>query len=468
MTAFLLPDLGEGLTEAQIVAWRVRVGDMVSIDQAVVEVETAKAVVEVPVPVAGRITELHGRPGDVMAVGKPLITVQEPDGGRTGEETEASGSVLVGYGTAGASRRRRRRPAGSVSGGAVIAAHPAASVSTTASVSAAADVSAAAGPAGPAFGSPSAAVSRIAVVSPLVRRLARGRGLDLSTILGSGSDGLITRRDVDRALHLLSAAPAQLPEQPVPRPAQSGSPEPGSHALTHPSGPAGDGLTRIPIRGYRKAAADKLSRSRREIPEATVWVDADATELAALRAALNADGSAPKISVLALLARFAVAGLRRFPELNARIEGDEIVLSSAVHLGFATQTQRGLLVPVLPDAQDRTLDQLAAALTARTAQARAGKLAAADLAGGTFTINNYGIFGVDGSAAIINHPEVAILGIGRIIERPWVVGGQVVPRLLTQLTLAFDHRACDGAVAGGFLRFVADCVESPARALRHL
>jgi pyruvate dehydrogenase E2 component (dihydrolipoamide acetyltransferase) len=227
-------------------------------------------------------------------------------------------------------------------------------------------------------------------------------------------------------------------------------------------------MLRIPIRGSRKAAADKFSRSRREIPEATVWVDVDATELVALRATLNADQSAPKISLLALISRYAVLGLRRFPELNARIEGDEIVMGAAVHLGFAAQTRRGLLVPVLRDAHAHTLEQLSTALAERTAWARDGKLGPADLTGGTFTINNYGVFGVDGSAAIINHPEVAILGIGRIIERPWVVGSQVVPRRMTQLTLAFDHRACDGGIAGGFLRFVADCVQSPARALRDM
>ena len=218
----------------------------------------------------------------------------------------------------------------------------------------------------------------------------------------------------------------------------------------------------------RKAVADKLSRSRREIPEATVWVDVDATELIRLRAGLNADESAPRISLLAMFSRYTILGLRRYPELNARIEGDEIVLGPAVHLGFAAQTDRGLMVPVVPDAQGCTLEQLSLRLAERTQRARDGQLGPADLTGGTFTINNYGVFGVDGSAAIINHPEVAILGIGRIIERPWVVGGQIVARQMTQLTLAFDHRVCDGGTAGGFLRFVADCVESPAQAMRNM
>ena len=290
------------------------------------------------------------------------------------------------------------------------------------------------------------------VASPLIRQLARNGGVDLTAIRGSGRDGLITRADVDAAISARQTGSAAASEPAPAFPPTAGSAE----------------GTRIPIRGLRKSVADKLSRSRREIPEATVWVDVDATEMLALRAALNADESAPKISLLALLSRFTVLALHRYPELNARIEGDEIVLSPPVHLGFAAQTDRGLMVPVVRDAQVHTLEQLSTAMAEQTRRAREGTLGPADLTGGTFTVNNYGVFGVDGSAAIINHPEVAILGIGRIIPRPWVIDGQVVPRQMTELTLAFDHRVCDGGTAGGFLRFIADCVESPAKALRHL
>ena len=410
MPAFLLPDLGEGLTEAEIVTWHVQTGDTVTVDQPIVEVETAKAVVEVPVPFAGRVTALYGQPGDVVAVGEPLLSV----------DTAESGNVLVGYGTSTGHRRR----------------HRATRSSGDSSVP-------------PRNG-------RLPVASPLIRQLARSAGLDLATIRGSGRGGLITRQDVDAAINARQAGPAAVPE---PAPAV---PEPA------PAIPSADGVIRIPIRGLRKSVADKLSRSRREIPEATVWVDVDATEMLRLRAALNADEPAPKISLLALLARFTILALRRHPELNARIEGDEIVMGPSVHLGFAAQTDRGLLVPVVPDAQAHTLEQLAVAVAERTRRARDGTLGPAELTGGTFTVNNYGVFGVDGSAAIINHPEAAILGIGRIIQRPWVVDGQVVPREMTELTLAFDHRVCDGGTAGGFLRFIADCVESPANALRHL
>jgi pyruvate dehydrogenase E2 component (dihydrolipoamide acetyltransferase) len=214
--------------------------------------------------------------------------------------------------------------------------------------------------------------------------------------------------------------------------------------------------------------ADKLARSRREIPEATVWVDVDATDLVAARAALNARTPERPVGLLALLSRFTVLALRQYPELNARIEGDEIVIPDHVHLGFAAQTERGLVVPVVHDAHRMSTRELAAALTERTAAARAGRLTPAELTGGTVTVNNYGVFGVDGSAAIINHPEVAIVGFGRIIDRPWVVDGQVTARKITELTLSFDHRVCDGGTAGGFLRYLADCVEQPVTALGDL
>ncbi|WP_134729793.1 dihydrolipoamide acetyltransferase family protein [Amycolatopsis nivea] len=411
MAVFKLPDLGEGLTEAEIVAWHVAVGDTVTVDQTVVEVETAKASVEVPVPFAGRVATLHGAAGEVLTVGSPLITVDSAaDFTEPGVVTpEGSGNVLIGYGTSQTRTRRARRPRGS-------------KAPATAPVPASKSTS-----------------DRIRVVSPLVRRLARESGVDLHALTGTGTDGIVSRADVERAIAATEA----------------------------PTVPTSD-EQRIPLRGLRKTVADKLARSRREIPEATVWVDVDATELLQLRTALNSDPHAPKISLLALIGRFAVAGLRRFPELNAHLEGDEIVIPSAVHLGFAAQTDRGLVVPVVQNAHQQTLEDLSAALADRTEQARAGRLAPADLTGGTFTVNNYGVFGVDGSAAIINYPEVAILGVGRIIDRPWIVDGQVTARKITELTLAFDHRVCDGGTAGGFLRFVADCIENPVRLLRTL
>ena len=433
MPDFLLPDLGEGLEEAEVTAWHVQVGDQVAVDQIVAEVETAKAAVEVPIPFAGTVTALHAEPGTTVPVGAPLISVAAaaPDGGRPEPQPaaapddgrpepraadEASGNVLVGYGTRPSPRRARgpRRSAVSATGtparaDAVVASPPGLAVAPART------------PGGP-----------VPVISPIVRKLARQAGLDLARIVGTGPRGLVLRRDVNQAIAAGDQSSAEI---------------------------------RIPIRGTRKAAAEKLTRSRREIPEATVWVDADAAGLLAARAALNAQEPQAPVSLLAVAARFALAGLRRYPELNAHIETDEIVIPAHVHLGFAAQTERGLVVPVVRNAHLMPARELAAALGRQTAAARAGRLTPADLTGGTFTVNNYGVFGVDGSAAIINHPEVAILGLGRIIDRPWVVDGQLAVRKVTELTLAFDHRVCDGATAGGFLRYVADRVESPPLAL---
>lgn len=236
---------------------------------------------------------------------------------------------------------------------------------------------------------------------------------------------------------------------------------------------AGPAAQRVPLRGVRGAVADKLSRSRREIPDATCWVDADATELMAARAAMNSaagPAAGPKVSVLALLARICTAALARFPELNSTVdlEAREIVRLPEVHLGFAAQTERGLVVPVVRDAQARNAESIGAEIARLTEAARAGRLTPAELTGGTFTLNNYGVFGVDGSTPIINHPEAAMLGVGRIVPKPWVHQGELAVRQVVQLSLTFDHRVCDGGTAGGFLRYIADCVEQPAVLLRTL
>ncbi|OLM32814.1 Dihydrolipoamide acyltransferase component of branched-chain alpha-keto acid dehydrogenase complex [Pseudonocardia sp. Ae717_Ps2] len=218
-----------------------------------------------------------------------------------------------------------------------------------------------------------------------------------------------------------------------------------------------------------RAVAETLTRSRAEIPEATTWVDVDATDLLALRQQLTGADGRP-VGLLAILARFVVAGLARFPELNARVDtgSAQIVHLDGVHLGIAAQTDRGLVVPSVADAHRLGMRGLDTEIRRLTAAARDGSVTAAELTRGSFTLNNYGVLGVDGSAAIINHPEVAMLGVGRVLPRPWVVDGAVVPRSITQLSLVFDHRVCDGGTAGGFLRFVADAVESPLSALADL
>ncbi len=496
MPDFLLPDLGEGLEEAEVVSWRVQVGDRVAVDQVIAEVETAKAVVEVPVPYAGVVAALHATPGSTVSVGRPLLTVtadepvtgfREPGvvapeqapaavngsasgapggaaaGGATAGDTrandeEASGNVLIGYGTTTAptrTRRGRRRGAAGPHPAGAPPAGPAGTGAPSAPPSATPEAGSAAPPRATSIAAtaePTAAPPdrrhRMAVISPLVRKEARDAGLDLSSLTGTGPAGVVSRRDVRQAV--------------AERTTRQHSPAP---AAQNTGAETGAGERRIPLRGARRAAADKLSRSRREIPEATVWVDVDATGLVETRRALNAADPARPVSLLALLARFTVLGLRRYPELNARIEQDEIIVPERVNLGFAAQTDHGLVVPVVHDAHRLTTRDLSARLAERTTAARERRLAPADLAGGTFTVNNYGVFGVDGSAAIINHPEVAILGMGRVIDRPWVIDGQLTVRKVTELTLAFDHRACDGGTAGGFLRYVADCIESPATAL---
>ncbi|MER6050812.1 dihydrolipoamide acetyltransferase family protein [Streptomyces sp. NPDC001793] len=449
---FTLPDLGEGLTEAVIVRWLVEVGEVVAVDQPVVEVETAKAMVEVPCPYGGVVTARFGAEGAEVPVGAPLVTVAvgaAPDAragdGTTGPGPAAvpnptppapgaeepadsgSGNVLVGYGTSAATARRRRiqpapapRPAEPA---------PLATANGAAPATATAD-----------------GARTMAVISPLVRRIAREHDLDLREIRGTGRDGLILRTDVESAIRARDA-----------------------HGAVVAATGTVPGEERIPLKGMRGVAAEKFSRSRREIPDATCWVDADATELLAARRAMNAPG-APKVSLLALLARICTVALARFPELNATVDtaAQEIVRLPAVHLGFAAQTDRGLVVPVVRDAQDRTAEQLSAEMARLTDAARAGRLSPAELSHGTFTLNNYGVFGVDGSTPILNHPEAAMLGVGRIAAKPWVHEGELAVRQVVQLSFTFDHRVCDGGTAGGFLRFVADCVERPALLLRSL
>jgi pyruvate dehydrogenase E2 component (dihydrolipoamide acetyltransferase) len=436
---FRLPDLGEGLTEAEIVRWLVEVGDVVAVDQAVVEVETAKAMVDVPCPYAGVITARYGEEGTELPVGAPLLTVAVGTPDATADP-DSSGNVLVGYGTSAApSRRRRVRPAQGAPGRGA-AADPGASAGTGPGAAVEADAFVDVRGDGP-----------VPVISPLVRRLARENGVDLRRLAGSGPDGLILRVDVEDALRADAAR------------ARTAAPAPGvpDEGVVHG--------TRIPLRGVRGAVADKLARSRREIPDATCWVDADATELLRARTAMNAAGG-PKISLLAVLARICTAALARYPDLNSTVdtEAREVVRLDEVHLGFAAQTARGLVVPVVRDAHARDAESLTAEFARLTEAARTGTLTPAELTGGTFTLNNYGVFGVDGSTPILNHPEAAMLGVGRIAPKPWVHEGELAVRQVVQLSFTFDHRVCDGGTAGGFLRYVADCVEQPAVLLRTL
>lgn len=472
MQVFLLPDLGEGLTEAELVNWLVAVGDEIRVDQPIAEVETAKSMVEVPSPYAGIVAVLHGEAGQTLDVGKPLISVA-PVGASVSAEPEpveeevskapavaaaaetyrteekaGSGNVLIGYGTSGGGEARRTRPR-KVSAGSAVA------VTSE-----------------PDFAELSLSRTRIpgklsAVISPLVRKMARDHGVSLDAVPGSGESGLILRRDIEAAIGgaTRDSAPVEVP------------------AVVQPSTGVHDartGLTvasRTPVRGIRKAVAANMTRSRSEIPEATVWVDVDATTLLEMRTELKKRDSHGAPGLLAFIARFVIAGLKKFPELNTRFvtaedtaggEMQEIVAFDGINLGFAAQTDRGLVVPSIRNAHLLNARELDAEIRRLTAVARDGKATPTELASGTFTLNNYGVFGVDGSAAIINYPEVAMLGVGRIIDKPWVVDGQLAVRKVTELTLAFDHRVCDGETAAGFLRYVADAIENPGTVLPDL
>jgi 2-oxoisovalerate dehydrogenase E2 component (dihydrolipoyl transacylase) len=417
---FLLPDLGEGLTEAEIVAWLVQPGDVIAVDQPVVEVESAKSTVELPSPYGGRVEKLHAEPGQVVHMGGVLITVAEladaaadvvPGTALRSESMDAaSGAVLVGYGTREPTMRLAR-PTGRFGGR---------------------ERTVATSPPTPALRSP--------VVSPLVRRRALDHGIDPTRLTGSGPGSLVVSRDVDAAIAAQQAAPQTLP----------------------PAAPADSGDLRIPITGMRKLIATRLSHSRATIPEATIWLDVDATELFAAKERLQRS-TGERFSLTALIARFAVVGLGRYPILNSSVDdvAGEIVQHAAVGLGLAAQTPRGLMVPVIHSAEAMTTSQLRDAVAELVARAETGEYSPADLAGGTFTVNNYGAFGVDGSTPIINHPEVAMLGIGRMIDRPWVVDGELAVRKVVTLSFVFDHRVCDGDVASGFLTYVARCIEEP-------
>lgn len=356
---FLMPDLGEGLTEGEILTWLVAVDDVVTVDQPIAEIGTEKAVVQVPTPFAGRVAALHGTPGAMIAVGRPLISIEVSSAATTEVD---SGNVLVGYGTNEAPTHRRRR---------------------------------------------------------------------------------VTRADLERAHAQITAA------------------QPGAGADGTAAG------TRSRLTGADRVAAERLTRSHREIPTAIAWLQANATPLLELRTELNAKHSDVHLTPFALLLRLCVRTLQRFPRLNAHFDAEtnEIVTFESIHLGVAVQTDRGLVVPVIRDADQMPLLRIASELERLAGAARNGSIDAAELRGSTFTVSNFGAFGVDGGTAIINPPEVAILGVGQIVERPWVVGGDVIARSVVELSLVFDHRVADGAVAGGFARHLADLIEQPRPAV---
>jgi len=448
---FPLPDTAEGLTEAEILTWHVKPGDTVTVNQIIVEIETAKAAVELPCPWAGVVTELLAEPGQTVEVGVPIITIDTDPGGaavpaapvaaeangtssgKIGEEMPGGRiATLVGYGPkSGTAKRRARKD--------TPAAAPAAVVAPPAPVAAPAPAPVAPAPV-------QAPGGYVPLAKPPVRKLAKDLGVDLYALTGSGPDGVITREDVESAV----AAPAPA----APSFVDNGSRE-----------------RRVPIKGIRKATAQAMVDSAFTAPHVTEFLTVDVTPMMELRARLK---NAPefrgvKLTPLAFCAKAVILATRRTPDVNATWDSatNEIVYKDYVHLGIAAATPRGLVVPKVRDADRMSLKELAVALDELATVARDGKTAPADMMNGTITITNVGVFGVDTGTPILNPGESAILALGAIRDMPWVVDGEIKVRKICQLALSFDHRVVDGQQGSQFLADVGALLADPGIAMTY-
>jgi len=436
---FLLPDVGEGLTEAEIVAWKVKVGDEVAVNQVLVEIETAKSLVELPSPFSGTVVDVLVDEGQTVDVGTPIITVQAgagtlgseipaipahpaqaaPPAPSTTEPGEGSGAALVGYGTAGGHvATRRRRPQGAPA--AAAPARPAAPPRPT---------------------SVPAAAALPVIAKPPIRKLAKDLDVDLLEVQATGLAGEVTRDDVIR--HASQASVFRN----IQTPAWADSRE-----------------ERIPVRGVRKAIAAAMSQSAFTAPHVSVFVDVDATRTMEFvkRLKNSPDFAGTKVSPLLIMAKAIIWAVRRNPTVNSAWTDSEIIVRHYVNLGIAAATPRGLIVPNVKDAQSMSLLELAQALEKLTLDARDGKTAPADMQNGTITITNIGVFGMDTGTPILNPGEVAIIALGTIKQKPWVVDGEVRPRYVTTVGGSFDHRVVDGDVVSRFVADVASVLEEPA------
>ncbi|MFE2420379.1 dihydrolipoamide acetyltransferase family protein [Streptomyces hokutonensis] len=448
---FKMPDVGEGLTEAEILKWYVQPGDTVTDGQVVCEVETAKAAVELPIPYDGVVHELRFPEGTTVAVGTSIIAVSVAGGGAAPEETPAAPvaapvqeeakpaapartPVLVGYGVSTSATKRRPRK------GAEIPAQEA-------SAAVQAELNGHAG---------TAVVERRPLAKPPVRKLAKDLGVDLATVTPSGPDGIITREDVHAAV---APAPAPAPE-PVQAPQPVAlSPAPATYDTTRE--------TRIPVKGVRKATAAAMVGSAFTAPHVTEFVTVDVTRTMKLVEELKQDKEMQgrRVNPLLLIAKALLVAVKRNPDINASWDeaAQEIVLKHYVNLGIAAATPRGLIVPNIKDAHAKTLPQLADSLGELVSTARDGKTSPAAMQGGTVTITNVGVFGIDTGTPILNPGESAILAIGTIRLQPWVHKGKVKPRQVTTLALSFDHRLVDGELGSKVLADVAAILEQPKR-----
>ncbi|MCI9859567.1 dihydrolipoamide acetyltransferase family protein [Microbacterium proteolyticum] len=438
---FVLPDVGEGLTEAEIVQWRVAPGDTVAVNDVIVEIETAKSLVELPSPYSGTVGELLASEGATVEVGSPIITIGSADAAPPApsapttvpEPSDPGGAVLVGYGTGGAVSSRRRKPA----------ERP-------------------------------VAASVGVVAKPPIRKLARDLGVDLSAVTPSGTAGEVTRDDVVKHAEQASVfrnieTPAwgDVREETIEVPAPA-APAPTASAPAPAAQGADAREESIPVRGVRKATANAMTSSAYSAPHVSVWVDVDASRTMELvkRLKASADFADVKISPLLIMARAVIWALRRTPMINAAWvdteDGAQISVRHYVNLGIAAATPRGLLVPNIKDAQGMNTRELAKALEHLTLTAREGKTSLADQSGGTFTITNIGVFGVDAGTPIINPGEAGIIALGAIRQKPWVVDGEVRPRWVTTVSGSFDHRVVDGDGISRFIADVASVLEEPA------
>ncbi|MFJ8599214.1 dihydrolipoamide acetyltransferase family protein [Streptomyces shenzhenensis] len=456
---FKMPDVGEGLTEAEILKWHVQPGDTVTDGQVVCEVETAKAAVELPIPYDGVVRELRFPEGTTVDVGTAIIAVdvaggasvpapvapqeaERPAAPRAPEaepKAPARQPVLVGYGVATSATRRRPRK------GAEAAAQAAQAIQTELN--------------GSGGGVPVVAPRPLA--KPPVRKLAKDLGVDLATVTPSGPDGVITREDV----HAAVAATVPGPEAAAPAPlAAPAAPAPAPAPVV-----AYDGAreTRVPVKGVRKATAQAMIGSAFTAPHVTEFVTVDVTRTMKLVEELKQDKEMQglRVTPLLLIAKALLVAIRRHPDINASWDeaAQEIVLKHYVNLGIAAATPRGLIVPNIKDAHLKTLPQLSQELSDLVATAREGRTSPAAMQGGTVTITNVGVFGVDTGTPILNPGESAILAVGTIKLQPWVHKGKVKPRQVTTLALSFDHRLVDGELGSKVLADVAAVLEQPKR-----
>ncbi len=448
---FPLADTAEGLTEADIIAWQVKPGDTVTVNQIVVEVETAKAAVELPIPWAGVVTELLVEPGQTVEVGAPILTIDVDPGGKAApsapapvaakeeEPAEEEMKPLVGYGSKAVVTSRRARKG----------AAPAAPAPVVAPVTPVAPVAAVAvAPAAPA--KPKGGY--VPLAKPPVRKLAKDLGVDLHALTGTADGGVITRDDVHAAAN--GSAPAASVQSVV---------DSGYDPATRER--------RVPIKGVRKATAAAMVQSAYTAPHVTEFLTIDVTPMMEFREKLkkSREFAGVKVTPLTFAAKAVCMAAKRTPDVNAVWDeaAQEIVFKDYVHLGIAAATPRGLVVPKVRDADSMSLKELAIALTELTDVAREGKTTPAAMLGGTITITNVGVFGVDTGTPIINPGESAILCLGAIKDTPWVVDGEIKVRKVLQLSLSFDHRVVDGQQGSEFLADVGALLADPAVAITY-